>query len=107
MAGSTEALGETCQCFLNSQASKPSPDRTDFAQLSVLPCIPAGKEQSSVSGWVPASRERCTGSYWLLRGVAAYSLVPREQEGSAEAAGDRMQDHEENPCSKPSENMEA
>lgn len=90
MAGSTEALGGTCQCFLNSEASKPFPDQTDFAQLSVLPCIPTGKEQSSMSGWVPAPRERCPGSCWLLKGVAAYSPVPREQEGSAE---EMMQDH--------------
>lgn len=63
MAGSTEALRGTCQGFLNSQVSRLSPDWTDFVQLSALPCVHAGKEQSSVPGWVAA----CGGKdQWVL-----------------------------------------
>lgn len=40
-----------------------SPDWTDFVQLSALPCVHAGKEQSGVPGWVPA----CGGKdQWVL-----------------------------------------
>lgn len=66
----------------------PGPDRFCTALSPSLHS--AEKEQSSMSGWVPAPRERCPGSCWLLKGVAAYSPVPREQEGSAEEV---MQEH--------------
>ena len=63
MAGSTEALGGTCQGFLNSQVSRLSlgPDR--FCTALSPTVHSAGKEQSSVPGWVPA----CGGKdQWVL-----------------------------------------
>lgn len=95
---------------VSSTAKHPNPPQTGqiLRSSQSFHAFPQGKSEAAcLAGCQPPGKD-AVGPAGLLRGAAAHSPLPREQEGSAEeAVGDTTQDHEENPCSKPSENVEA